>query len=762
MTGRDNGDIPEDEDALDMEGMIFEDEAEGESVVEEEDNNDDDESKTALADQPDATMTVDAAPLTESEETRADESAGTDEQAEALKAIDAVAAEEPRYSTEERDALADALQKTDTLKALDLMRDAILAGVDDLAAGQLQTKIGKKLGRSAPQMKAHWAQCAAKIARAKAKLSAAAALAPDDQRPRLEIKEGHPDRTVTDLRDILAASGRLFERGAPVRIVYDQDSDGSVAHQLTVPGLVLETHFVCQPWKFDQKVGEKDIDLPASHAQMYLAWRGERRLPPLNGVTTAPILSPDGSIRTARGYDAATGLFCERVPDVAPLVPANPTRVEAGAALLLVRNVVKTFPFKDAITRTIGGVKTVILSEPPGMDESSFLTSLLGSVCRPSLWLAPGSLFEGAKASGSGVGKGLLVRIVCAIAYGRRPIAVGPGGNNEELEKRISAALLQGGPMIFLDNFNDLTLKSSALESALTERPSQVRQFGTLDMVAINALASVFVTGNAIDLGLDSVRRFVRTEFDAQVEDAEGRKFSGNILAEVMANRPAILAALLTIWRYGRLAPDIKRGLALGSYEQWGEWVRDPLLTLGCRDPVARLRETKLRDPERQKIGELFTTWWEIYGSAPKAASEVTNHEIHKIINPQGKERQFVVAVLGKFVGSRVAGFVMTRQRPVGDWGRATFALQKTGNSESDVGAGGCTTADPMPPTDPMILTGTGYREKVIPHPEGSEASEGPKNENTKSPIVAAGENHRIRRGRRGVQPPGPTSYFSK
>ena len=580
-------------------------------------------------------MTVDAPPPIESDETRAGESAeepedqapGTDEAAEALQAIEAAeaAAKKPHITMEERLAVADGLQKTDTLKALELMRDAILAGVDDLAAGQLQTKIGKKLERSAPQMKAHWAQCAVEIARAKAKLNAAA-FDPDDQRPRLEIQEGHPDRTVTDLRDILATSGRLFERGAPVRIVYDQDSDGSVAHQLTAPGLVLETHFVCQPWKFDRKTGEKDIDLPYTIAQMYLAWRGERNLPPLNGVTTAPILSLDGSIRTARGYDAATGLFCERVPDVAPLVPASPTRLEAGAALLFVRNVVKTFPFKDAITRAIDGLKIVDLREPPGMDESSFLTSLLGSVCRPSMWLAPGSLFEGAKASGSGVGKGLLVRITCAIAYGRRPIAVGPGGNNEELEKRISAALLQGGPMIFLDNFNDLTLKSSALESALTERPSQVRQFGTLEMVAINALASVFVTGNALDLGLDFVRRFIRTEFDAQVEDAEGRKFSGDILAEVTANRPAILAALLTIWRYGRLAPDIERGLALGSYEQWGEWARDPLLTLGCRDPVARLRETKLRDPERQKIGELFTTWWEIYGSAPKKASEVTDH----------------------------------------------------------------------------------------------------------------------------------------
>ncbi|HZZ21242.1 MAG TPA: hypothetical protein VFE60_01025 [Roseiarcus sp.] len=109
--------------------------------------------------------------------------------------------------------------------------------------------------------------------------------------------------------------------------------------------------------------------------------------------------------------------------------------------------------------------------------------------------------------------------------------------------------------------------------------------------------------------------------------------------------------------------------------------MRDPLLTLGCRDPIERLSETKARDPERQKIGELFLRWWEIYKSEPKKASEVTDHEIHKIINPQGKEWQFVVAALERLEGSRVAGFVMTRQGGATRWSRATFALQKTENS---------------------------------------------------------------------------------
>jgi hypothetical protein len=66
-----------------------------------------------------------------------------------------------------------------------------------------------------------------------------------------------------------------------------------------------------------------------------------------------------------------------------------------------------------------------------------------------------------------------------------------------------------------------------------------------------------------------------------------------------------LLAALLTIWRYGRLGSGIEQGRLLGSYEQWGEWVHNPLITLGCRDPVERVSEAKVRDPTRQVIATL-------------------------------------------------------------------------------------------------------------------------------------------------------------
>jgi hypothetical protein len=503
------------------------------------------------------------------------------------------------------------------------------------------------------------------------------ALSQDDEKPRLKIDTGHPERAVADLRDILARSGRLYDRGTPVRVVHDQTLGGFVAHELNADSLTLEAHLACQPYKVTDSGIERDATLPPSIARMYLGWRGEWRLPVLNGVTTAPLLSEDGSIRTAHGFDQATGLWCESVPDVALLVPDNPTRDQATAALIVVRNAFKTFCFADAKTViTTDGVTVVDLNQEAGVDESSFLVSLLGAVCRASLWLAPGSLIRAAQHSGSGAGKGKLARCICAVAYGRQPSAVTAGGSKEELEKRISAALLEGGPAMLLDNFNNITLRSASLDSALTERPSKMRQFRTLELVTVNTVASVFVTGNGVVLAQDTVRRFVPTELDARMEDPERRSFPGDILADVTRNRATILSALLTIWRYGRRTEGIKRGVVLGSYEQWCVWVRDPLLSLGCRDPVERLSETKARDPMRQMTSDLFATWWQHHKLSSQTAHRL-DLEVQKIIDPHGRGRQHVAAQLEKLAGTRIAGFVLSRQAPVGKWGAATYALSR-------------------------------------------------------------------------------------
>lgn len=99
--------------------------------------------------------------------------------------------------------------------------------------------------------------------------------------------------------------------------------------------------------------------------------------------------------------------------------------------------------------------------------------------------------------------------------------------------------------------------------------------------------------------------------------DTAGQNEIGLELTEVKTRRAELQAAVLTIWRWGRLQRDVRRGRNLGSFKQWCRWVRDPLVELGCIDPVERISEAKQRDGRRQAIAELFQVWWQCHGDRP-------------------------------------------------------------------------------------------------------------------------------------------------
>jgi hypothetical protein len=376
------------------------------------------------------------------------------------------------------------------------------------------------------------------------------------QRPRLLIENASPDRTIPALRDILADAGRLYERGVPVRLAFDQIQRGTVAQVMTAEGLVLMAHEVCRPYALKTKrngIAEVDALLPRQSAIMYLEWRGEWRLPPLNGIASAPLLREDGTINSSEGYEPTLGMWRENVPDLVGLVPDRPTRDDAAAALQRIRKTFKTFCFADAetINDAAEGVAVVDTSKAPGRDESAVLVAFLTAVCRPSLHLAPGVLLRAPPMSGAGAGKGLLARCICVIAFGREPHAVTAGATADELEKRIAAELIEGSPALFLDNLNNTAFKSDLLASAITERPARVRVLGRSQMLPLNASAFVILTGNGLTVSEDLARR-IAVDFDPRTEDPERRRFTTDILAEVSKRRAELLAALLTIWRWGR------------------------------------------------------------------------------------------------------------------------------------------------------------------------------------------------------------------
>jgi hypothetical protein len=257
------------------------------------------------------------------------------------------------------------------------------------------------------------------------------------------------------------------------------------------------------------------------------------------------------------------------------------------------------------------------------------------------------------------------------------------GASSEELEKRIAAELMEGSPALFLDNLNNTTFKSDLLASAITERPAKVRVLGRSQMVLLNATAFVILTGNGLRVSEDLARRFIAVDFDPRTEDPEARPFKNNIRAEVTKRRKELLAALLTIWRWGRITKNITPGLPLGSFEQWTSWVRDPLLALGCKDPAARVSEAKERDGRRQTLADVIAIWWEKHQDWPVTVREL-HHDVTQAIDPQGRGRQYIAAWVERLAGTRMAGFVFTRQPPAGKWGAATYALKKADAAAED------------------------------------------------------------------------------
>jgi hypothetical protein len=494
-------------------------------------------------------------------------------------------------------------------------------------------------------------------------------------KPELIIHKGSLPETAEALRDLLAASGRLFDRGMPVRIVRPADGGPPSAIPLTRHNVVMEAHRLCQPVKEDSKGAHIPVTLPDRVAQMYLDMFGEWDLPPLAGISTSPLLLADGSIRTADGYDPTNALWCRSVPSLR--LPLRPSHEDAQEAKRRLRRVFSTFPFADAARcwDCSLGVEVVDVNTPPGRDESAFLLDLLTAACRPSLPLAPGALFTAPSVSGAGSGKGLLVRATCMITFGISPRAFTTGSERHELEKRLAAELMEGHPVVFLDNANGLALRSDTLASVLTERPARVRVLGRSLMVPLNSTAFIAVTGNGLTVTEDLARRFISCELDARCEDPESRPFTGGFLKDIERQRAELLAAVLTIWRWGRQnATELTRGKPLGSYEMWAEWCRDPLLALGCRDPVERIEALKANDPKRQRIGELFRTWWEHHATDIMKANDLAE-PVKAIADPQGRGRQYLATFLTGLAGTRAAGFVLNRQEPAGKWTAATYAL---------------------------------------------------------------------------------------
>ncbi|WP_426751575.1 bifunctional DNA primase/polymerase [Myxococcus sp. Y35] len=346
--------------------------------------------------------------------------------------------------------------------------------------------------------------------------------------------------------------------------------------------------------RFDKRAGELvTADPPLDVAQTVLAREGEWRFPTLAGVITCPTMRPDGSILSAPGYDAETRLVLMAPPNM-PAIPDAPTPHDAQKALAVLLALLDEFPFVDDASRSVA------------------LSAIITPVVRGAFPVSPGHVFS---ASTPGTGKSFACDVAAAVALGQPMPVMSAGPSEEEMEKRLSSAIMTGQPLVSLDNVS-APLGGDALCQILERPIVEVRVLGKSELIRVESRSTMYATGNNILLRGDVTRRMLLARLEANMERPELRAFKRNPVAEVLADRGRYVAAALTIARaYVVAGRPACAAAPLASFQGWSDTVRSALIWLGCADPCATMETARAEDPLMAMHRSVLTAWAERLGT---------------------------------------------------------------------------------------------------------------------------------------------------
>ena len=433
----------------------------------------------------------------------------------------------------------------------------------------------------------------------------------DETRPLIRIFAGFMHVTIDRAeRALLRSDLGFYQRGSMVVRPAMVPVAVSKGRQIDAVRLVhVKAHHMAEAFtkvahweRFDGRAMDwVNTDCPHRIAETYLAREGQWRLPVLTGITNCPTLRPDGTILDLPGYDAETGLLFDPQGARFPELPRDPHRTTACQALAFLNDLISTFPFVTPADRAVA------------------LSGILTALIRRSLPTAP---LHGFNAPAAGTGKSLLVDLASLIATAHPAPVIAQGKSEEEMEKRLGAALIAGDGLIAIDNCEQ-PLRGELLCQAISQTSLKVRILGKSMNAEVPSNAAIFATGNNLTLEGDMTRRAVRATLDAGVERPELRAFDRDPAAMVTAHRGDYVTAALTILRAYHVAGRPEQRTPLGSFADWSRWVRDALIWLGEADPCETMESVRGADPKLEALTMVLTQWHAVLGD-----ERLTVHQI--------------------------------------------------------------------------------------------------------------------------------------
>jgi len=391
------------------------------------------------------------------------------------------------------------------------------------------------------------------------------------------------DRQLDDIIDdsveaILQANNppSLFMRGGTVVSIAADEHGSAIIRELTEAALVDRLAGSAR-WLRGKGESGPSKTLASVVLPRLLRLDSDSALPALRGVTESPILRADGSLLERPGYDPVTRLVHAPEPGFSlPPVPRIPTEPELRAAVAVVEDILRDFPF---------ATNADLATAWAALFTIALRTMIEGA-------LTPLFLFD---APAPGTGKGLLARALGQAATGARPPMMSAPGDRDDAEwrKRVTATLFLGRSLAIIDNVEQ-PIGSPALAALLTTDTWTDRILGRSEMVTLAARTVWIVTGNNLRLRGDLPRRAVWCRLDAQLARPWVRDgfHHADLLGWVSDNRSQLLGAVFTIARSwisaGRPGPP-ESVPKLGSFEVWRETIGGILYSIGIKDFLGNL-----------------------------------------------------------------------------------------------------------------------------------------------------------------------------
>lgn len=453
----------------------------------------------------------------------------------------------------------------------------------------------------------------------------------EDGRRIIRVIDGELPRIVDEAEAaLMEQAGGVFAHGTrPVRVgAWDATGQppnapirqfgSAVLFELVEPWMVeaLTRAAIWERW--DQRSNDwRRIDAPAKVAKTLLARAGSWRFPHLTGFCESPTLSPAGRVIADPGYDPDTGLYLVHDLALRPINLERETRkVQAHDAANYLQDLFSTFPFVS------------------DSDRAAAVALLMTCVMRRLLPAAP---IGGISASTPRTGKSKLARVIALIARGQYPSILNIGQDETETEKRVDAALLDGDPVVMIDNVSR-AIRSDTLCQVSTEPLKDARVLGASKKVRCPTNVAWLVTGNNLTMLGDLAARTMMIHLDAGMERPEERTFDDvpadrrDIEHFALAQRPEALRACLLVAKsyIDAGAPDVGTR-RWSDFRDWDRLCRSPLIWAGLADPMAASADLRDEDHEYTAMADLVAAWHAVRGDMPTTAAELyaLSREIH-------------------------------------------------------------------------------------------------------------------------------------